>query len=287
LQNALNACFNQLCQTPKPTQLAVTARVIPPPPVDNGRFKLLIDGNVELSNASDQANTGFVTVKLGANTAGEAVESGTNIADYVVQFGGDCSPTDTTLGPLTRPVNMSVGQQKTCAVTNLGFPSVTFTVTNKATKGGNFNILVDGAVVASNANMNGLTTRVKTLSSSTHSISFSPADASTVLSNYAFTFGRDCVSTGSGSPNGAITTTAGDQKQCVMFILDPGQGGCPPGQRSCGNASGLPGDPPVCVDSGNSCNALCPVNSKGVHGVFCDVNAKGKPICVYPPASCP
>lgn len=285
LQAALTACFNQLCQTPKPSQLDIKERVAPS--TDTGRFRLSINGSVELANVGDLADTGFVTVKMGTNVVSEAGASGTDLANYVVQFGGDCSASDTSLGQFARPVNLGVGQQKSCTITNLGFPSLKFNLANQATNPGNFNFLVDQTQVATSATVNGFTMRLKPLAQASHSISIAAADSSTVLSKYGFRFTRDCAAAANSQTNGVITLGPGDEKQCTIFILDAGQGGCPAGQRSCGDAPGLPGDPPVCVQSGASCNSLCPVSNKGVQGVLCDLSPTGKPICVYPPAACP
>jgi microsomal dipeptidase-like Zn-dependent dipeptidase len=285
LSNALTACFNQLCQVPKPSQLAVTERVFPS--VDTGRFTLSIDGSVQLANVGDQANTGFVTVKVGANVASEGGANGTDPGAYVVQFGGDCAPSDTSLGRLARPVSVGVGQQKTCSIANLGFPSLTFAFVNQATKPGVFNILLDQALVASSTNVNGLAMRVKTLTAANHSISIAPANSSTNMSNYGFRFSRDCSAVSSSATNGIVNLNPGDEKQCSITVLDAGQGGCPLGQKSCGNASGLKGDPPVCVQSNASCNSLCPPSKSGAQGVLCDLTPAGKPVCAYPPAVCP
>ena len=284
LDNALTACFNQFCQTPKPSQLAVTERVFPPG--DTGRFVLSIDGTVEEANVGDQANTGFVTVKMGVNSASEGGANGTDMGNYVVQFGGDCSPNDTSLGRLARPVTVGIGQQKTCTITNLGFPSLSFAFADQSTKPGLFSILVDQTQAATSATLNGFVMQLKPLAPSTHSISVTSANSGTNMNNYSIKFARDCTAVSSNSPNATLSLNPGDAKQCMLTVLNAGQGGCPAGQKSCGNASGLPGDPPVCVDSGSSCNSLCPPKN-GKTGVLCDLTPKGAPVCAYPPAACP
>jgi microsomal dipeptidase-like Zn-dependent dipeptidase len=285
LQSALTTCFNQYCQVPKPSKLAISERVFPVG--DAGRFTLSIDGAVQMANVGDQASTGFVTVKVGTNVASESGANGTDLNNYVVQFDGDCSANDTSSGHLARSVTVGVGQQKSCSIINLGYPSLAFGFVNQSTHGGKFNILVDQTPAATDANANGYSMRLKTLTTGSHVVSLTPGNSSTSLSNFAFRFTQDCAASAGNATAGVVNLSPGDAKTCKIFVLDSGQNGCPAGEKSCGNASGLPGDPPVCVQTAASCNSLCPVSKTGARGVLCDLTPKGTPVCVYPPAACP
>ena len=275
LSAALASCYSQLCRVPQPTQLTVKENLLPTE--DAGRFSLSIDGKIQLTNVGDQADTGVINVSTGVHLVSEGGASNTDLANYVVQFQGDCVSTDTSHGPLTRPVSVAVGQQKSCTITNRGFPAVKLIFVAPSDDPGIFNVQIDHATVGTGGTANGMITRINSLPSATHQVSVVPANAATNMDNYSVTFGGDC------QMSGLITLAAGDEKLCRIQVLRAGVGGCPAGQQSCGQA---PGHPPLCVTQGVSCNALCTPGPRGQQGTFCDVKDNGLPWCVYPPASC-
>jgi hypothetical protein len=245
--------------------------------MDQGRFQLAVDGATELANVGGQADTGVINVSPGIHWVSEGGAGATDISQYTVAFGGDCTSNDTSQGLLARPITLATGDQKVCTITNRGFPAVTLQWIDQTGQSPNFRIQIGSASVTST---NGAVMRLSGLGSANYPVSIAPVDGNTNLNSYVFTFGLDCAA--ASASQATISLSAGQEKTCRILVQTAGVGGCSAGQRPCGYADD---GTAVCVLQGASCNALCPVQ-QGQSGTFCDVDAKGKPICVYGNQKC-
>ena len=125
------------------------------PSTDGGEFDLLIDGTVEQAAAQDGGTTGVVTVNTGTHSVSEQAASGTTATYYDATYSctrngaADSSGT----GTIITGISVSEGDAIVCAFTNTLKPSTiqVAKIVNPITNSGKFNLLVNGAVEATDA----------------------------------------------------------------------------------------------------------------------------------------
>jgi hypothetical protein len=110
----LASCTFTNTRIPPPTTLRVDKACVPAG--DDGRFNLMIDGNVAGTgaNVACGGTTGAVTVSPGGHKVGETGAGGTNLGQYRVIIGGACAADGT--------VTVNAGEQAVCLITNLRAP---------------------------------------------------------------------------------------------------------------------------------------------------------------------
>jgi prealbumin domain-containing protein len=89
----------------------LTVRKVLTPDDDPGRFKLLVDGTVQVSSAGNGSSTGAMVVSAGTHTISELAVPGTNLTKYTRTIGGDCAADG--------KVTVAAGQSKVCTITNV------------------------------------------------------------------------------------------------------------------------------------------------------------------------
>jgi hypothetical protein len=96
----------------------LTVKKVVRPLNDPGRFNLVVDGSVRMSNVGDGGTTGPLVVPAGAHLVSETPVPPTQPSDYLVLVGGDCIRFP--LWPGLGIVSLAAGQSKSCTLLNVG-----------------------------------------------------------------------------------------------------------------------------------------------------------------------
>ncbi len=200
-----------------PVTGTITVNKILIPSTDPGIFDLKINGVRYAASIGNGGTTTAIAFVPGTYPISEkeAVIT-TNMGDYNITYSGDCTPTSTGA-----TITIAAGQNKVCTITNTRkvvippppppLPAPKLTI-NKliipSTDTGKFNLLLDGAVKASNIG-NNQGTGVLTLTSGNYIVSES-AGINTVIGDYSSDITGDCA------PDGKISLISGDNKVCTI-----------------------------------------------------------------------
>lgn len=104
-----------------------------------GKFNLQIDGATEATDVGDGGNTGLKTVDIGTHTVGETAGTGTSLGDYSKSI--ECRSNDGAGVPVasgtgsTLSVNVAMGEQIACTITNTLTSLAPVTLTTTASAG--------------------------------------------------------------------------------------------------------------------------------------------------------
>jgi len=188
--------------TAPPTRLAVTKLCVPPN--GTGRFNLLIDGVVRLSDARCGEGTGPIDVAPGPHAVSETAGTGTNLGDYERTFGGDCAADGS--------ITLALGASATCTITNVlpGTPTAELTVIKQcvpADDPGRFDVLI-GSVRFADLQC-GQSTGPIELEVGHHTVT-EGAGTNTSLAHYATGIGGACHA------DGSVTLSAGESATCTI-----------------------------------------------------------------------
>jgi hypothetical protein len=199
--NTTTECFVAVITPPR---LTVAKRCFPT--TDGGRFNLLLDGVVVLTDAVCGASVGPFTTTPGTHTVSETAGTGTNLADYTSTIGGNCAPSGS--------ITLANGESALCTITNTrnGTGVVTGTLTvNKVcsppTDGGLFELDIDSLQFA-DVPCGGSTGPVEVLAGA-HTVS-EAGGTDTSLSDYTTVIGGACA------PDGSVTVAAGGAATCTI-----------------------------------------------------------------------
>ena len=172
---------------------------------DPGLFNLQIDGVTKAVNVGNGGSTGPQVMSVGSHTVGETAGTGTNLTAYAISINcgaGLISATSAT-------VNLALGDNKTCTITNLVPPWLTVNkIVLPAGDSGLFNLQIDGATKAVNVGNAG-TTGPQVLSVGSHTVS-ETGGTGTNLSNYTTVISGDCA------PDGTVSIAQGEEKICTI-----------------------------------------------------------------------
>lgn len=197
-----------IATSPSPPRLTVRKNL--QPSGDLGAFNLWVDGVTKAANVGNGGTTGALTLSVGSHTVAETGGSGTSLSSYTTSI--DCG--SGVVMATSATVTLALGDNKTCTILNLGAPRLTVNkVVSPAGDLGQFNLLIDGALKASNVG-NGGSTGAQVLSVGPHAVTESAAPG-TNLANYTSVLGGDC------SANGSVTLVAGDGKTCTFTNTKP------------------------------------------------------------------
>ena len=188
--------------TPPPTRLAVTKLCVPPN--GSGRFNLLIDGVVHLSDARCGEGTGPIDVAPGPHTVSESAGTGTDLANYERTFGGDCAADGS--------ITVALGESATCTITNVvpGTPTAELTVIKQcvpADDPGRFDVLI-GSVRFADLQC-GQSTGPVEVEVGRHTVA-EGAGTNTSLAHYTTVVGGAC------NADGSVTLSAGESATCTI-----------------------------------------------------------------------
>ena len=191
-------------------QPQLTVKEILRPAGDPGLFNLLVDGAARAANVGNGGTTGLLTLSVGSHTVSETQGTGTSLSSYAISIDCGSGP----IGGASIAVTLALGDKKTCTILDLGAPRLTVNkVLAPTSDPGLFNLLIDGAVQASNVGSGG-STGARVLSTGSHTVAESPAPG-TNLANYTSVIGGDC------SANGTVSLAAGDNKTCTITNTRP------------------------------------------------------------------
>ena len=196
--NTTTECFEAVITPP---QLTVTKICIPS--TDGGRFNLLLNAVVVLTDAACGDSAGPLTTTAGTHTVSETAGTGTDLADYTSVIGGNCAPSGS--------ITLANGDSATCTITNQrnGTGVVTGTLTvNKLCSppadGGLFDLHID-SVRFFDVPCGGSTGAV-VVAAGAHTVGES-GGTDTSLSDYTTVVGGDCAADGSVTVAGGGTAT--------------------------------------------------------------------------------
>jgi Prealbumin-like fold domain len=181
-------------------QLKVTKLLVPTS--DFGTFNLTIDGTVFKTAASNNGNTGFVTVNAGTHTVGETIASGT-LSNYIATFGGDCAANGS--------ITLAPGDVKQCTITNTRIAKL---IIVKNTIGGNATF----AFTASSTTSTPLTNFNLTTVSSTATKTFTGLAAGnySVAETVPTGWTQTSATCSDGSPINAVNLSVGETVTCTF-----------------------------------------------------------------------
>jgi hypothetical protein len=199
--NTTTECFEAVITPPR---LTVTKICIPS--TDGGRFNLLLNAAVVLTDAACGDSAGPFTTTAGTHTVSETAGTGTDLADYTSVIGGNCAPSGS--------ITLANGDSATCTITNErnGTGVVTGALTvNKVcsplTDGGLFDLHTDSLRFA-DVPCGGSTGAV-VVAPGAHTVAES-GGTDTSLSNYTTVIGGDCAA------DGSVTVVAGGAATCTI-----------------------------------------------------------------------
>jgi hypothetical protein len=179
----------------------LTVNKVLDPANDAGKFDLFIDDGIIVDDVGNGGTTGAVPLIAGAHTVKEEAHAGTDINNYTSVFSGDCDSQGN--------VNLSVGDTKTCTITNTRKSTIKVTkIMVPNTDPGKFHLYIDNVLHALSVGDGG-TTGAITVAPGVHNVS-EAANNGTNLNDYISVVGGDCAS------NGDVTVNTGDTKVCTI-----------------------------------------------------------------------
>jgi hypothetical protein len=186
--------------TPPPAQLTVTKICVPPG--DGGRFNLTIDGQTS-PDVTCGRSFGPVIVAPGLHHVSESAGTGTSLSNYTTSIGGACAADGS--------ITLAAGQQATCTITNVRTGQGTGTIEiqkecSPAGTTGRFDLELDQQVFRGIAC--GQSTGPVVIGVGDHRVGEVAVGAITSLF-------RTTIS-GSCSPSGSFTVSAGQHLTCVI-----------------------------------------------------------------------
>jgi hypothetical protein len=179
----------------------LTVNKVLDPGNDPGKFDLYIDDGIIVDNVGNGGTTGAVPLLAGAHSVKEEAHTGTDINNYSSVFSGACDSQGN--------VNLSVGDTKTCTITNTRKSTIKVTkIMVPSTDPGKFHLYIDNVLHALSVG-NGGTTGAITVAPGVHNVS-EAANNGTNLNDYISVVGGDCAS------DGDVTVNTGDTKNCTI-----------------------------------------------------------------------